>query len=94
MSNTRTIELWLANDDGLYHMARDMAKDAENAYDLGQALKDYFVEEAENASLSPVLDELLGYALIEVDWEKVAEPFWEEANPDEEGDGDSEEEEA
>jgi hypothetical protein len=86
---TRTVSVWLANDEPLYHEAQARAREAVNentdddaldrdgaVADLAENLKDWIGE------LRPVRDglfgELLNDALADVDWHDVADDFVED----------------
>ena len=79
---TTAVRLWMGNDEGLYHTARELVAEAlENDEDAGTYL------EAEMLEMKPDVEgvwaDLLDSALSEVDWEAVAEDFM----PDEDEDG-------
>lgn len=77
MNPTRTIELWLANDEGLYSMSMEWARDSMSVAELARQLRDYFEELGSEVS-NPVLSDLLTNALSEVAWYSIADDLREE----------------
>jgi hypothetical protein len=86
---TWAVNLWLSNDEGLYHHAREIVRDAKQSgedtgthttvrVDVADQLR-YWVRE----DLAPDLGasfaaDLLGYALDCVDWFEIADAWMEE----------------
>lgn len=77
MNHTRTIELWLANDEGLYSMSREWARESTSIAELARQLRDSFEELASEVT-NPVLSDLLTNALSEVQWYQIADDLREE----------------
>lgn len=77
MNPTRTIELWLANDEGLYSLSQEWARDSTLVSELAGQLRDYFEELASEVT-NPVLHDLLTNALSEVAWYSIADDLREE----------------
>lgn len=87
---TWAVNLWLANDEGLYNETRDMARAAidgdhptskywtveeSRRFNLADAIKAWVTDD-----LAPDLDasfasDLLGYALDQVDWHEIADSW-------------------
>lgn len=80
MDPTRTVSIWLANDEGLYLGARESIHDADSAR--------AYVEDVVAGEMPAGLGrDLMTEALDAVDWDDIAEEFA-EVNAEEEDDDD------
>ena len=75
--------LWFDNDQGIQEMAQELARDAEDTYRAGEALKDNAYELAEMIVPGIVeganfVTDLFNAALSEVNWYEIAEGYREE----------------
>lgn len=89
---TRTVTMWLNNDEDSYHSALEIVERNGNIWDAADELEERIsavVDLYADAGMSGVLVELLRSTLREVDWEEVARDF----KPDAWGDADEEPEE-
>jgi len=78
MTPTRTVNLWLANDEGLYYAARGMADAAEgDAGRLAVALQAWITEELAPDLGASMFSDLLTHALADVDWQEIADDLLE-----------------
>lgn len=86
MSVQRTIELWIANDEALYSVVRDLTRDSTSIDELARELRDRFDNDVTACKLPDVLDEILRQALAEVNWYEMADDLRQEhgMNDDEE----------
>lgn len=76
MDMTRTVNLWLANDEGLYFATRDAAYAASDAFEL-----ECFIRETVEGTLTfqdggTLHNDLLTSALCQVNWREIAMDFW------------------
>ena len=77
MDATRTVRLWLANDEGLYFATQDMARAADNVYDLSVSLQ-AFVDDLMPELPAGIASDLLTHALGEVEWQDLASELLED----------------
>lgn len=68
--STRTVDLWLANDEGLYMGAREHITDGASAR--------AYIEDVVLDGTTGLIRELLTNTLDDIDWDDVAAPFLEE----------------
>jgi len=76
MDMTRTVNLWLANDQGLYFLTRDATYAAENAFDLEDAIREIVEQDMIFQDGGTLQNDLLTSALCEVNWRSIAQDFW------------------
>jgi hypothetical protein len=79
---TWAVALWIDNEPGSYEERRDLARRARSAYDLAGSLKSWMTDAAPDLGATLWAD-LLGAALSEVNWQEIAENWYEEEHPDE-----------
>jgi thioredoxin-related protein len=78
---TWLVKLWLDNDEGSCRYCEELAKQAKNAYDLSNQLKDMIEEDAPDLGANMYSD-LLTAAISEVNWYEIAEHYMEEKEND------------
>lgn len=70
---------WLSNIESSHCYCLDLAEEADTVAELADRLKDECVEAAPDLSTyAPMYSNLLGNALLCVDWEEIARYFFEE----------------
>ena len=78
---TWCVNLWFENDEGLYRDLLYLAQEADNVYDLSQDIK-AMVEEW-TPEVTGLFADLINAALSEVDWQEIAQQWWDAAYEDE-----------
>jgi hypothetical protein len=86
---TWNVALWIDNEPGTYEESRDMARHARSERDLATALQSWVEDMAPDLGAS-MFSDLLNAALSEVDWDEIAEHFYEEAHEDDEAEEEAE----
>jgi len=76
MDMTRTVNLWLANDEGLYFATRDAAYSASDAFALELMIRDIVDQTLTFQDGGTLQNDLLTSALAEVNWREIATDFW------------------
>jgi hypothetical protein len=79
---TELVDLWLSNDEGLYHAVNELTASTEDEYELADAIKELLesTEEYETAvEHASFVSDLLGCAWSEVDWRRIARDWRESA---------------
>jgi hypothetical protein len=80
--HTRTVNLWLANDEFLYGEVMDALKENSNVYDFGIKVR----EVVEDWLFTPVKDaftaDVLQSSLCEVNWAEISDDYWSEYKGD------------
>ena len=74
---TWSVALWLSNDEGLYHEARRIVRQARSEYATGDELRDFCRALLPDLGASFASD-LLTYAMDEVAWDEVRAQFADE----------------
>lgn len=77
---TWNVALWIDNDEGLQDEVNRMARQNKSAYNLEDELKD-FIEEMK-PEVSGMWADLLNAAISEVNWQEMAENYYQEAHED------------
>ena len=83
---TWNVKLWLDNEQGTYGEALDIARSARDVGYLSRELRVWVEEMTPNLGAS-MFSDLLNAALSEVDWDEIAESYWEEAHEGDEEEG-------
>jgi hypothetical protein len=73
-SETWQVALWLDNDQGLNAVSAEMAQTIQDPNQLAESLKN-LVEEAKPDLGASLWDDMINWALAEVDWVEIAEHF-------------------
>jgi len=76
MDMTRTVNLWLANDEGLYFATRDAAYSASDAFELEGMIREIVEQTLTFQDGGTLQNDLLTSALCEVNWREIAMDFW------------------
>ena len=76
MDMTRTVNLWLANDEGLYFATRDAAYSASGAFELEGMIREIVEQTLTFQDGGTLQNDLLTSALAEVNWREIAMGFW------------------
>lgn len=80
---TWVVNLWLANDEGLYIEATDRATNADgDVYDLAQDFKSWVCDDLAPDLGASFAADLLNAALSEVDWNEIATSWLEDVAED------------
>lgn len=93
MSATERIGIWIENDSGLYHGAREaIAYDMSigDVFQAGSALSEYFESAMDESTVNALAWSILSDLMGSVDWSVIAESVWGDGK--EEGDDDEWEE--
>lgn len=73
---TWAVNLWLSNDEGLYHAtierAQEIIRDGNSVGLFSQCLKDWVTNDLAPDLGASFAADLLGYALDSVDWHEIA----------------------
>jgi len=88
---TWNVNLWLANDQGLYQMALELVQDSGgDLHDLRVSLKDLFEQTFEDQIDIPSgpISDILNAGLREIDWREIAEHWIEDYEADDDDDDD------
>lgn len=82
---TDLISGWLGNDEARHNEANWLARRSTSKKALAEKLKEWHFKEAEQAESNqpPWVGIALKSVLGDVDWEEVADDFWEEPEGDE-----------
>ena len=76
--HTRTVNLWLANDEFLYGEVMDALKENSNVYDFGikvrKIVEDWLFTPIKDAFTADVLQS----SLCEVNWAEISDDYWSE----------------
>ena len=85
--STRTVTLWLANDEGLYHEAVSLGRSQAGPREYRE-----MVEEAVGFDdMTGLTSDLMSCALQDVDWQSIADDYYEEDEEEEEKDDEDDE---
>ena len=76
MDMTRTVNLWLANDEGLYFATRDAAYSASDPFSLELMIREIVEQTLTFQDGGTLQNDLLTSALAEVNWREIAMDFW------------------
>jgi len=80
---TWNVALWIDNEEGTYSERCDLAERATDSYRLAQDIKAWINEMAPDLGAS-LFSDLLSAALSEVNWEEIAENWYNEAHENDE----------
>lgn len=69
---TWDVHLWLTNDEGTYHAAKDIVEDAVTPRRAASDLQGWIEENNPLIDSDSIYADLLGWALQIVDWDEVA----------------------
>lgn len=86
MSNpTRTVHLWLANDEGLYLGAKEAAQgETGGSRFVTDAVREFVEDVVGLSDAGGLLADLLGDVLDDVDWDEIASEYAPEEDEDDE----------
>ena len=73
---TWAVKLWMDNDEGLYNMQREWAKECKDEYELADRIKE-FVEESK-PEVEGLYSDLLQSAIDDVDYDEIAKTIKQE----------------
>lgn len=79
---TRCVNLWLTNDEGLYKDVRELVRGSKDTNGAAEAIKEYVDGFNPLASQATQFTDLVNAALSEVDWGEIAEGFLAEISED------------
>lgn len=77
---TEGLNLMLANEYEDYQYVMGMAKDAKDAGELAEWIQDWIENEAAELNLPPKYSDLMSHAVVMVDYQSIAQDFWDQAN--------------
>lgn len=76
MTATRSVSIWLANDEGLYNATIELANSVVSKSDLADEIKSYIGNLwEESGANNGLFGDLMNSALTDVDWDDVAGDF-------------------
>jgi len=76
---TWCVNLWLANDEGLYEQACELTRPLQTRSAVADALRGWVRDELAPDLGATFAADLLGYALDHVDWHELADAWIESA---------------
>jgi hypothetical protein len=83
---TWCVNLWLSNDEGLYHETRQLLRGCGRRYDRADALNCWVRDDLAPDLGATFAADLLGSALGSVDWYEIADAWTEDDEEEEEED--------